>query len=154
MGYGNNVAIVGNLTRDPELRFSNSGMAVARLSVAVSKRRGDGEEKPGFYDVVCFREMAENVAESLTKGSRVMVTGELSWDSWEDRETGAKRSKVEILADDIGPSMRWATAEVQRNERSDGGGGRGGGGGYGGGGSRGGDSGGGGRPYNPDEEPF
>lgn len=122
MAWGNTVTIVGNVTRDPELRFTNSGMAVARLGVAVNKRSRDGEEKTSFFDVVCFREMAENIAESLQRGARVMVTGELSQDTWETPE-GQKRSKVEILADDIGPSLRWASAQVTKNERRDGGGG-------------------------------
>ena len=151
MAWGNSVTVVGNLTRDPELRFTNSGMAVARLTVAFSKRgRDGGEERTSFFDVVCFREMAENSAESLTKGSRVIVTGEIQQNSWEN-DQGEKRSKIEILADDVGPSLRWASAEVQRNERRDGdyqpnrapsrsGGGE--------------PSGGGGPAFNPDEEPF
>ncbi len=148
MAWGNSVTVVGNVTRDPELRFSNSGMAVARMGIAVNKRGRDQEEKTSFFDVVCFREMAENISESLQRGSRVIVTGELSYSTWET-DQGDKRSKVEILADDIGPSMRWATAEVTKNERRDGGGdfNRGGA-------SSGGAANSGAAPFNPNEEPF
>ena len=89
-----------------------------------------------FFDVVCWREMAENVSESLTKGARVLVTGRLEQRSW-DSPDGDRRSKIEIVADEIGPSLRWATAEVRKNDRrgpSDGPGG--GGGGQQGGGQR------------------
>ncbi|MEO1065353.1 MAG: single-stranded DNA-binding protein [Actinomycetota bacterium] len=148
MAWGNSVTVVGNLTRDPELRFTNSGMAVGRLTVAFSKRGRDGQgEKTSFFDVVMFREMAENAAESLTKGMRVVVTGEIQQNSWEN-DQGEKRSKIEILADDIGPSLRWASADVQKNERREGE--------YqpnqGGGGSR--PQPGTGPAFNPDEEPF
>lgn len=153
MAWGNSVTVVGNLTRDPELRFTNSGMAVGRCTVAYSKRKGDSEQT-SFFDVVCFREMAENMAESLSKGMRVVVTGEIQQNSWEN-DQGEKRSKIEILADDVGPSLRWASAEVQRNERREGdfvpGGGnqqaRSGGGGQGGNQA-------GGPAFDPDEEPF
>ena len=95
------------------------------------------EEQTSFFNVVCWREMAENVSESLGKGSRVVVTGRLEQRSWET-ENGEKRSVVEIVADEIGPSLRWATAQITRNERRGGGdfggGGGGGGGGTGGGG--------------------
>ncbi len=145
MGWGNTVTVVGNVTRDPELRFSNSGMAVARMGIAVNKRGRDQEEKTSFFDVVCFREMAENIAESLQRGSRVIVTGELSYSTW-TTDQGDKRSKVEILADEIGPSLRWANAEVTKNERRDGGGDF----------SRGASSANasGGADFNPNEEPF
>ena len=125
MGIDNNVSVVGNVTRDPELRFTQGGMAVASFGVAWNKRKQDGEEEVSFFDVTCFRSLAENVAESITKGTRVVVTGTLSQRSWETQD-GDKRSKVEIVADDVAVSLRWATAEVIRNERSDGGGGYGG----------------------------
>jgi single-strand DNA-binding protein len=79
----------------------------------------DGE--PSFFDISCFREMADNVAESVQKGTRVVVTGRLNQRSWQT-DNGDKRSKVEIVADDVAVSLRWATAEVVRNERTDGGG--------------------------------
>ena len=142
------VTIVGNLTRDPEIRYTTGGAAKASFGVAVSRRwqnrqSQEWEEQTSFFNVVCWREMAENVAESLGKGSRVVVTGRLEQRSWET-ENGEKRSVVEIVADEIGPSLRWATAQITRNERR-GGGDFGGGGGGGGGGGTGGGGGGGSR---------
>src|SRR5262245_20546569 len=115
------VTIVGNLTRDPEIRYTTGGAAKASFGVAVSRRwqnrqTQEWEEQTSFLNVVCWREMAENVAESIGKGSRVVVTGRLEQRSWET-ENGDKRSVVEIVADEIGPSLRWATAKVNRNER-------------------------------------
>ena len=129
MANGNTVELIGNLTRDPELRFTPSGAAVANFGLAVNRRwqnqqTNEWEEQVSFFDVVCWRELAENVAESLTKGSRVMVSGRLEQRSWET-DNGEKRSKVEVVADEIGPSLRWATAQVTRNERRDGGSGGG-----------------------------
>jgi single-strand DNA-binding protein len=141
------VTIVGNLTRDPEIRYTAGGAAKASFGVAVSRRwqnrqSNEWEEQTSFFNVVCWRDMAENVAESLGKGSRVVVTGRLEQRSWET-ENGDKRSVVEIVADEVGPSLRWATAQVNRNERRGGGGGSGGGG-VGGGGPSGSGTGGGG----------
>ena len=124
----NTVTVVGNVTRDPELRFTNSGQATASFGLAVNRRwqnrqTQEWEEQVSFFDVVCWREMAENVSESLTKGSRVVVTGRLEQRSWDDKNTGDKRSKIEIVADEVAPSLRWATAQVTRNERRDGDGG-------------------------------
>jgi len=124
----NTVTVVGNVTRDPELRFTNSGLATASFGLAVNRRwqnrqTQELEEQVSFFDVVCWREMAENVSESLTKGSRVVVTGRLEQRSWDDKNTGDKRSKIEIVADEVAPSLRWATAQVTRNERRDGDGG-------------------------------
>jgi len=129
MANGNNVELIGNITRDPELRFTPSGAAVANFGLAVNRRwqnrqTNEWEEQVSFFDIVAWRELAENVAESLTKGSRVMVTGRLDQRSWET-DNGEKRSKVEVVADEIGPSLRWATAQVTRNERRDGGSGGG-----------------------------
>ena len=130
MGFDNTVTVVGNVTRDPELRFTQGGMAVANFGLAWNKRKQDGEDEVSFFDVSCFRNLAENVAESITKGARVVVYGTLSQRSWENQE-GERRSKVEIIADDVAPSLKWASAEITRNEfKGDGGGGpRGGGGG-------------------------
>src|SRR5262245_60100278 len=156
------VTIVGNVTRDPEIRYTAGGAAKASFSVAVSRRwqnrqTSEWEEQTSFFNVVCWREMAENVAESIGKGTRVVVTGRLEQRSWET-ENGDKRSVVEIVADEIGPSLRWASATVNRNERRGGsGGGAGGSGDFGGGApSGGGNSGGGGRGADDayDEEPF
>src|SRR5712692_4603589 len=138
------VTIVGNLTRDPEIRYTTGGAAKASFGVAVSRRwqnrqSQEWEERVSFFNVVCWREMAENVSESLAKGSRVVVNGRLEQRSWET-ENGEKRSVVEIVADDVGPSLRWATAQITRNERRGGGdfGGGSGSGGSGGGGTGGG----------------
>jgi single-strand DNA-binding protein len=158
------VTIVGNLTRDPEIRYTAGGAAKASFGVAVSRRwqnrqSNEWEEQTSFLNVVCWREMAENVSESLAKGSRVVVTGRLEQRSWET-ENGEKRSVVEIVADEVGPSLRWATAAVTRNERRGGGdfGGGGGGGGTPGGGGTSGGGGGSSRPSDnfddAGEEPF
>lgn len=145
---GNTVELVGNLTRAPELRFTPNGAAVANFGLAVNRRwrnqqSNEWEEQTSFFDVVCWRDLAENVAESLDRGTRVVVVGRLEQRSWENQD-GDKRSKVEVVADEVGPSLRWATASVSKNER------RGGDGGYDG------------PPpaqnqapaYNSDEEPF
>ena len=168
---GNSITIVGNVTRDPELRFTASGQARASFGVAVNRRwqnrqTNEWEESVSYFNVNCWRELAENVAESVHKGTRVVVSGRLEQRSWETND-GEKRSVIEIEADEIGPSLRYATAQVTRNERRDGGfegggGGRGDGGGRpSGGGNRSGGpaanppaSSGGGASYDYDEEPF
>jgi single-strand DNA-binding protein len=113
--------IVGNLTRDPEIRYTRDGQATTSLSVAVNRRWQDRttkewEESTSFFDVVCWRDLAENVALSLTKGARVVVTGRLEQRSWESDE-GEKRSKVEIVADEIGASLRFATVDIHKVQR-------------------------------------
>jgi single-strand DNA-binding protein len=148
----NTVTLVGNVTRDPELRYTPSGQAVATFGLAVNRRwqnrqTQDWEEQVSFFDIKCWAQMAENVGESVQKGTRVLVTGRLEQRSWET-DNGDKRSKVEVVADEIAPSLRWATAEVTKNERSEG---SGSGGGYGGR-SSGGGGGGGSRPA-PNEPP-
>ena len=142
MASENSVTLVGNITRDPELRFTPSGQATATFGLAVNRRwqnrqSGDWEEATSFFNVVCWRELGENVSESLAKGSRVVVTGRLEQRSYETQD-GEKRSVVEVVADEVGPSLRWATAQVVKNERrsgdfgdSGGSGGSGGGGGAG-----------------------
>ena len=136
------VTIVGNLTRDPELRYTPNGAAVATFGVAVNRRwqnrdNQQWEEATSFFNVTCWRDLAQNVSESLEKGSRVLVSGRLDQRSWETQD-GERRSVVEIVADEVGPSLRWATATVNRNERRDasGNGWSGGGGGGGGGAGR------------------
>ncbi len=143
------ITVIGNLTGDPELRFTPSGAAVANFTVASTPRtfdRQSNEWKDGdtlFMRCSIWREAAENVAESLTKGMRVIVQGRLVQRSYETRE-GEKRTVVELQVDEIGPSLRYASAKVTRAQRSGGGGGGcGGGGGYGGGANSGGASGGG-----------
>jgi single-strand DNA-binding protein len=153
------ITVVGNLTADPELRFTPSGAAVASFTVASTPRTFDrqaNEWKDGdtlFMRCSVWREAAENVAESLTKGTRVVVQGRLVQRSFETRE-GEKRTVVEMQVDEVGPSLRYATAKVTRTQRGGGGGGFGGGGqgggfgggggnqggGYGGGGNQGGGS--------------
>lgn len=125
MASDNTVTLVGNITDDPELRFTPSGAAVANFTVAVNRRTrnqdGTWDDKlDGFFRCNCWRDMAENIAESLNKGMRVMVVGRLQQRSWEDQE-GNKRSAFEIQVDEVGPSLRWATATVQKSKRSTGG---------------------------------
>lgn len=128
----NTVTIVGNLTDDPELKYTPNGAAVANFSVAVSRRvRNDAtgqweDADTSFLRVNVWRSLAENAAESLARGQRVIVTGRIRQRSWETPE-GDRRSVVEIEADEIGPSLKWATAKVER--RSDFGGGSSSGGG-------------------------
>jgi single-strand DNA-binding protein len=148
MAMNNTITVVGNVTRDPELRFSQTGTAVANFAVAWNRRSPDGEEQVSYFDVVCFKQLAENVAESIQKGTRVVIFGALQQRSWQNQE-GEKRSKVEIIADDVAPSLMWATADITKNDNRGGGGGGGRDGGYGG------------RPvandpppYDTDEEPF
>jgi single-strand DNA-binding protein len=131
MANENQVVIVGNLTDDPELRYTPNGAAVANFRVAVNRRYKDpdGQWKDGetsFFRVNAWRTLAENVAESLTRGSRVVVVGRLRARSWETQD-GQTRSTVEIEADELGPSLRWATAKVEKQASSGGGGGGGGG---------------------------
>ncbi|GLY36343.1 hypothetical protein Amsp01_023670 [Amycolatopsis sp. NBRC 101858] len=140
--------MIGNLTSDPELRFTPSGAAVANFTVASTPRTLDkqsGEWKDGealFLRCNIWRQAAENVAESLTRGARVVVQGRLKQRSFETKE-GEKRTVVELEVDEIGPSLRYATAKVNKVSRGGGGGGDfGGGGGGGGGGNRGGGGGG------------
>jgi single-strand DNA-binding protein len=117
------VQLVGNVTRDPELRYTPTGQATATFGVAVSRRWQNKqtqawEEKSSFFDVVTWRDLAENVAASIQKGTRVVVVGRLEQRSWETQD-GDKRSKVEVVADEVGPSLRWATAQVDKTQRSD-----------------------------------
>ncbi|MBA4084433.1 single-stranded DNA-binding protein [Janibacter terrae] len=141
------ITVIGNLTADPELRFTPSGAAVANFTVASTPRTFDRQTNEWkdaetlFMRCSVWREAAENVAESLTRGTRVVVTGRLISRSWEDKETGQKRSVMEMQVDEVGPSLRYATAKVTKTQRG-GGGGQGGGGSWGGGGQQGGSGGG------------
>jgi single-strand DNA-binding protein len=147
--------VIGNLTADPELRFTASGAAVANFTVASTPRtfdRASGEWKDGealFLRCNIWRQPAENVAESLVRGSRVIVSGRLKQRSFETKE-GEKRTVIELEVDEIGPSLRYATAKVNRAQRSD----SSGGGGYGGGSGSGGSGGSGGRPSTPVDDPW
>jgi single-strand DNA-binding protein len=135
------ITIVGNLTNDPELRFTPSGAAVASFTVASTPRfldKSTNEWKDGdalFLRCSLWRQAAENAAESLQRGARVIVTGRLKQRSFETKE-GEKRTVIEVDVDEIGPSLKYATAKVNKTTR--GGGGGGGGGGTGGGGGFGG----------------
>ncbi|HVL91194.1 MAG TPA: single-stranded DNA-binding protein [Actinomycetota bacterium] len=129
MANGNTVTLVGNLTDDPELRYTPQGAAVANFRIAVNHRFKDqaGNWQDGetsYFRINCWRQLAENIAESLTRGTRVVITGRLKMRQWETQE-GEKRSVVEVEADEIGPSLRFATAKVERTSKGSGGGGGG-----------------------------
>src|SRR5580658_2231637 len=114
-------SLTGNLTRDPEIRYTRDGQATTQFGLAINRRWQDKEtreweESTSFFDVVCWRELAENAALSLTRGMRVVVIGRLEQRTWET-EDGERRSKVEVVADDLGTSLRFATADVHRTER-------------------------------------
>ena len=120
MAADNHTTIIGNLAEDPEVRFTHTGIAVTNLRVAVTQRvQQDGQWRDGetsFFKVNLWRGQAENLAESLAKGDRVMVTGRLRQRSWETPE-GDKRSVAEIEADEVGASLKWATAKVERTSQ-------------------------------------
>lgn len=121
----NTVTVIGNSTREPEIRYLPSGASIVSFGLAVNRRwfnktTNDWDEQTSFFDVKCWGELGEHVAESVPKGTRVVVTGRLEQSSWEN-DQGEKRSKVEIVADDVAPSLRWATATVTKVERSGGG---------------------------------
>jgi single-strand DNA-binding protein len=108
------VSFTGNLTDNPELRHTEAGIARAMFRVAVSGRR---EQEPSFFTVIVWRDQAEHAAESLSKGSRVVVIGRLQQRAW-TAEDGSARSSVEVMAEELGPSLRWATATTTRTTRS------------------------------------
>ena len=143
----NTITLVGNLTRDPELRFTTGGRGVASFGIAVGRRyqvNGEWQEQTSYFNITAWGQLGENAAATLAKGSRVIVTGRLEQREYTTRE-GDKRTAIEVVADELGPSLRWATAQVERQS------GQGGGGG-----NRGGNAGGGAAPdpYMGDEEPF
>jgi single-strand DNA-binding protein len=151
----NTVTLVGNCGRDPEIRYTQGGQAKAEFGLAVSRRwndRASGEqrEQTSWFNVVVWGQLAENVAESIAKGTRVIVTGRLEQRTWET-DQGEKRNVVDVVADEVAPSLRWATAQVQKNDRRDGMAGGGAPQGRPSGGGRGPSGGGGGYE---DEEPF
>jgi single-strand DNA-binding protein len=145
----NSVTLVGNITREPELRFTGGGKGVASFGLAVNRRyqvNGEWQEKVSFFNIVAWDSLGENAAASLHKGNRIIVSGRLEQREYETRE-GEKRTVVEIVADEIGPSLRWARAEIERISR-DGGSSSSSSGSAGGGGGRAPD------PVYGDEEPF
>ena len=109
------VSFAGNLTDDPELRYTEGGIARASFRVAVSGRNRDSE--PSFFTVIVWRDQAEHAAESLSKGSRVVLVGRLRQRAW-TAEDGSTRSVVEVVAEELGASLRWATATTTRTTRS------------------------------------
>lgn len=122
----NNITILGNITRDPELRFTPSGTAVVSFGLAVNrsiqnKKSGEWQTEVDFFNVTAWYKLAENCAESLSKGDRVLVSGRLSQDSWEDKG-GQKRSTVKIIASVVAPSMEFATCKLEKNPKMDSGG--------------------------------
>lgn len=127
----NTITLIGNITRDPELRFTPGGQAKAEFGLAVNRswldrNTNERKEQTSFFNVVCWGQLGENAASSLVKGSRAIVTGRLEQRTYET-QTGDKRERIEIVADEVGPSLRWATAQVERNDRRSGDGGGGGG---------------------------
>lgn len=109
--------LIGNLTRDPELRFADKGTAICKFALAVNRRvkkGNDYEDKTSYFDVTAFGSLAENVANSLTKGTRVIVSGRAEQETWE--KDGQKRSAVVILADAVGADLRFANVSVSRGE--------------------------------------
>lgn len=124
---GTPITIVGNLTDDPELRFTPSGAAVAKFSVAINRRTFDKtsnewrDSGADFHRVTAWRALAENVAETLTKGMRVIVSGDLRQHSWEDAKTSERRYAWEVQADAVGPDLTWATAKVVKSSKGNGG---------------------------------
>ena len=118
----NSVTLVGNITRDPELRYTQGGRATASFGLAVSRRyqvNNEWQEQTSFFNVVAWAQLAENAAASLAKGSRVIVTGRLEQRSYETQQ-GEKRNVFEIVADELGPSLRWATAQIEKTSRGSG----------------------------------
>jgi single-strand DNA-binding protein len=134
MASENSVTVVGNLTRDPELRYTTGGRGVASFGLAVNRRyqqNGEWQEQTSFFNITAWGDLGENLAASVSKGARVIVTGRLQQREYQTKE-GENRTIVEIIADEAGPSLRWAQAQVERISRDDaassGGGGGGGGG--------------------------
>jgi single-strand DNA-binding protein len=121
------VTLTGRLTADPELTFAKSGSAIARFSVVTSRRVMDKatnewtDQDTSFWNCTAFGALGENVCESLAKGVAVIVTGRAAQESWDDKTTGQKRTAVKVIADEVAPSLRWATAKVVKADRANGG---------------------------------
>jgi single-strand DNA-binding protein len=119
MASENSVTLVGNLTRDPELRYTTGGRGVASFGLAVNRRyqqNGEWQEQTSFFNITAWGDLGENLAASVTKGSRVIVTGRLQQREYQTKE-GENRTIVEVIADEAGPSLRWAQAQVERISR-------------------------------------
>jgi len=137
MASENSVTLVGNITKDPELRYTSGGRGVASFGLAVNRRyqvNGEWQEEASFFNIVAWADLGENAAASLHKGNRIIVTGRLQQRSYETRD-GDKRNVVEVIADELGPSLRWAQVEIERISRDSAGSGNSGGGGSSGGGA-------------------
>lgn len=114
------VTLVGNITREPELRYTAGGRGVASFGLAVNRRwqqNGEWQEQTSFFNVTAWASLGENAAASLKKGTRIIVYGRLEQRSWETQE-GEKRTVVEVIADEIGPSLRWAQAVIEKTDRA------------------------------------
>ncbi|MDA2969184.1 MAG: single-stranded DNA-binding protein [Actinomycetota bacterium] len=117
----NSITLVGNLTRDPEIRFTATGRAVASFGIAVGRRyqvNGEWQEQTSYFNVTAWGQLGENAAATFTKGTRVVVTGRLEQREYTSRE-GEKRTAIDVIADELGPSLRWATATVVRTPKQD-----------------------------------
>ncbi len=150
MASENSVTLVGNVTKDPELRYTTGGRGVASFGLAVNRRyqvNGEWQEQVSFFNIVAWGDLGENAAASINKGNRVIVTGRLEQRSYETKE-GEKRNVTEVIADELGPSLRWAQVQIERISRDDAASRSGGGGGGGSSGGRAPD------PVYGDEEPF
>lgn len=126
MASDNTVNVSGNLVADPEIRYTNNGATICGMRVAVNRRwpkNGEWEEETSYFDITAWAQLAENCASSLTKGMRVNVSGRLEEQRWEDKETNEPRRKVVIIANEVSPSLRWATADVNKQQSGKSGGG-------------------------------
>ena len=125
MAVDNTVNVSGNLVADPEIRYTNNGATICAMRVAVNRRwnkNGEWEEETSYFDITAWAQLAENCAGSLTKGMRVNVSGRLEEQRWDDKETNEPSRKVVIIADEVSPSLRWATANVNKQSGKSGGG--------------------------------
>lgn len=116
----NSINVVGNLTGEPELRFTQSGTAMVSGSIASNRRyqvNGEWQEQTSFFNFTAWRELAENIASTMTKGMRVVATGRMEQKDWTDKD-GNKRTSYDLVLDEIGPSLRWATAVVSKTDKN------------------------------------
>lgn len=111
------ITITGNLTRDPEIRFNDNGMQITKFAVAATRKLKSGDEQTSYYDVCCFGRLAENAADSLTRGSRVLVAGRLEVRNYE-KQDGTRGTAVEVVADEVAASLRFARVDINKNEKS------------------------------------
>ena len=124
MAAESEVKLVGNITKDPEIRFTKSGQAVLSFSIAVNRRwqnrqTQEWEEKVSFVDCVAWQQIAENLAASVQKGDRLIISGRVDQQTWDDKETNAKRSKLEVVVEEVGASLKYAEAVITKNPKND-----------------------------------